>query len=192
MAKTAHAKYSVLIWLCLSLMLPACAAQQDTAESPSGWEDTSVSYGQGQLNLRVRFRWIAEAHPTGAVIHTPEGGEAFVRVFSCSKPLKDVKQQIRLRLRGQLVGDQFVDRKGLFTFRWWQKEEANKVMGVAVSPHGPLLIVVSSSTIQETDLAWVAKRTRLMLPVPTIPKCYPICADNDPECVPQGSEEMGQ
>ena len=194
MAKTTPPVFHpLLLWSGLAVLLGGCATQKTRVAAPAGWEDTAVRYGQGQMNLRVRFRWIAEAHPTGAVIHTPEGGEAYVRVFACSKPLKQVKDQIRLRLRGKLVGDQFTDHKGrVFTFRWWQKGEANQMMTVAVAPHGPLLIVANSTNIQETDLAWVARRTRLELPVPTIPKCYPLCGEDEDDCVPQGSEDMGR
>jgi hypothetical protein len=164
------------------LALSACAAH---SESSSGWRDTTIAYGQGQLRLSVRVRWAVESDPAGAAIRTPEGGEALVRVFACGQPARQVRAHIAERLRGQMLHERLTERAGVLAWAW-RPSPAQDVepTQVAVALHGPLLIAVSSTNLPADEVAELARRIRLELPIPLIRGCLPICSPEQP-CQPE-------
>jgi hypothetical protein len=176
--------------LALLLLLSACATGS-SQNTPAAWSTTSVEFGQGQIHLGIRYRWVAERSPTGAVIQAPNGGEATVRVFACGQSLKEVEQGIRAKLRARLLGAQFVEKDEVLLWRWRENPMAGKVYGAAVAPHGPLLISATSTTFTLEELRGIVRRVRLGLPVPTIPSCLPFCEMADLKCEPQTSEDEG-
>jgi hypothetical protein len=179
-----------LLPLCL-LPLISCGGPQQV-EGPPPWSTSSVDFGQGQLHLGLRFRWVAKIAPDGAVIDTPDGGGARVHIFACGKPVKEVLKTIQARLRSRLIGSRIIVKKRTFFFRWRKgKAMTGKVMGTAATTHGPLLISVTSSTLTMEDLVGVVRRVRLSLPVPTISSCLPLCGVGEEKCVPQDSEDEG-
>lgn len=162
--------------------LSACAAH---SESSSGWRDTTIAYGQGQLRLTVRVRWAVESDPAGAAIRTPEGGEALVRVFACGQPAQQVRAHIAERLRGQMLQERLTERGGVLAWAWRPSaaQDAEPTQ-VAVAFHGPLLIAVSSTNLPADEVAELARRVRLELPIPLIRGCLPICSPEQP-CQPE-------
>jgi len=180
-----------LLALPLIAAISACGGPQHL-DSPPAWSTSTVDFGPGQLHLGLRFRWVAGAAPDGAVINTPDGGEARVHIFACGKPVQEVLKTIQTRLRSRLIGSQIVNRDRTFFFRW-RKGEAmtGRVMGTAATTHGPLLISITSSTLTQEDLVGVASRVRLSLPVPTISSCLPLCGIDKETCVPQDPEDEG-
>ena len=176
------------------LWLAACSGPQQlgTGGVPT-WSTAAVDYGQGQIVLGLRYRWVAERDSAGVVIRTPEGGEALVRVFSCGRPRSAVEQSIRDRLRARLQGNE-IARHGdrVISLRYWQgKEIGGSVKTAAVVLHGPLLISFSSANLEAADLVGAAQRVRLSLPVATISGCFPLCDIEETKCVPQSSEDEG-
>lgn len=156
-----------------------------------GWTRTLVEYGQGSLDLGVRFRWVAVRDPMGARVTTPDGGTALVHVFNCGKTSGAVKALVRSRLRGRLIGGTLADEGGrgrVFAWRWRTSGTTGDVYGTAVQLHGPLLISFTSKTIQLDDLEVMARRAKLVLPVPTIPGCYPLCLGREEQCKPRSPE----
>lgn len=178
--------FTALIFLPL---LQGCSGPQAPSKKPAAWSVNSVDFGQGQLHLGIRFRWVAEADAAGAVIRTPDGGEAFVRVFACDKSVAEMQKIVRERLRSRLIGSKIVKRKKQYHWRWRADEKSDKVMGTLVALHGPLLITITSSSLTQADLSGIARRTRLGLPVPTIPSCFPLCGVDGSTCVPQSGDE---
>jgi hypothetical protein len=162
------------------------------------WSTANVDFGQGQIGVGVRYRWVAERDAAGVVIRTPDGGEAIVRVFSCGKPRLEVEKALRHRLRGRLTGNELNPHgPKIFSLGYWrgkltsgESTPGTKALAVIVL-HGPLLISISASNLELADLVGVAQRIRLNLPLPTIPGCFPVCDVEDAKCVPQSSEDEG-
>lgn len=156
----------------------------------SNWTYTTVGWGQGRFRLGIRVRSAAEADDAGAIIRTPEGGEARVRVFACDQSPAYVRQLVRHRLRTRLLGSEILDYGRVFAWSWRQGEalEGN-IVNAAVAHNGPLLISVSSSTLPRDEVIQLARRVRLDLPLPLIPGCLPICELEDAKCVPQLPED---
>jgi hypothetical protein len=178
---------AALSLLLLCVAATACGGAQSPKVAP--WASTSVDFGQGQLHIGIRFRWVAEAEPAGAVIRTPEGGEAHLRVFACGKSVKEVQKLLQGHLRSRLLSSQIYTSSTGFHWRWRLGDAlTGKVITTAVVLHGPLLLSVSSSTLTEEDLSGIVSRVRLDLPVPTIPSCLPLC---ETPCKPQNSEDGG-
>jgi hypothetical protein len=172
--------------------LAACTTPGGAGPGPASWSTSSVDYGPGQIIFGLRYRWVAERDTAGAVVRTPEGGEAWVRVFSCGRPWPVVESAIRARLRSRLVANELVSEEGqrIYSLRYFKGQTATGVIvSAAVVVHGPLLVSVTSSTIVPSDLVGIAHRLRLALPVATIPGCVPLCDIEDARCVPQGSDE---
>lgn len=154
------------------------------------WTTTVVDYGQGQIHLRVRFRWIAEREVGGARIRTPDGGQATVRIFNCGKPKEQLKKLIRKQLRGRLLLSELAEHGRVISWRWRRRRFEGRALGTAMARHGPLLIAVTSATIEPADLIRVADKMRLSLPLPTINGCFPLCVEGV-DCKPQTSEDEG-
>lgn len=171
------------------LLLVVASCSGSSAQVPV-WTTTSLDYGQGQIHLGVRYRWVVDRDNAGVVIRTPEGGLAVLRVFSCGKSSKAVQELVRERLRGRLVGNEFIERGDrLFALRYWKgKVSSGTLTAVAVARYGPLLISVSSASFDLEDLIGAASRVRLTLPVATVPGCFPLC-EGDTPCVPQAPDE---
>jgi hypothetical protein len=153
-----------------------------------------VEHGSGEVVLGLRYRWVAERDTAGAVVRTPEGGEAWVRVFSCGQSWSRVEAAIRNQLRSRLVANELSSEEPgrIYSLRYFKGQTLTGVMvSAVVMLHGPLLVSVTSSTIARSDLLGMARRLRLALPIPTIPGCVPLCDIQDARCVPQGSEEEG-
>jgi len=186
-----NASCRCLVSLVLSLLalgLLGCPSRH-TATVPR-WTESSVPYGQGRVHLGLRFRWVAVRDPRGALITTPDGGSAKVRVFFCGKSVREIKSLIHRQLRSRLVLAELVEQGRVLVWRWLRKPMAGEEVGTAVTRHGPLLIAVESATIPLEDLAKVALRVRLDLPVPAIYGCFPLCI-GEAKCIPQTGEGEG-
>lgn len=176
--------------LCCASGLAACSGP--TQNQVPAWSTHIVEYGQGQIYLGLRYRWVAERDAGGAVIRTPDGGEAQVRLFACGKPVAEVQEVIRQRLQSRIIASQFYTDRDAFYFRWFKGQTmSGESMGTAVAIHGPLLLSITSSTIQIDDLVGIAKRVRLGLPLPTIQSCFPLCGVKEAECKPEDAEDEG-
>lgn len=171
---------------------PGCGGAQQV-KAPPTWSRASVPFGQGQIRLGVRFRWVATADERGALVQTPDGGRAVVRVFACGEPMSAIKKTVQRRLRHRLIGSRIDTVKGVVFWRWRQgktvSEEDTTI--TAIRQHGPLLIAVSSSTLPPEDVVGIALRVRLELPIPTIPACYPICSPDGSDCKLQTADDEG-
>lgn len=170
------------------MIVAGCPAA--TTPHVPGWTRTLVEYGQGSLDLGVRFRWVAVRDPMGARVRTPDGGQALVHVFNCGKSAGAVKALVRARLRGRLIGANLAEgRRGrVFAWRWRKGGTSGEIYGSAVQVHGPLLISFTSQTIQLDDLEMMARRAKLALPVPTISGCFPLCLGREEKCKPRSPE----
>jgi len=181
------------IWACwiwawvLPLGVLGCSGH--TSQVPT-WTGATLDYGQGQVHLGVRYRWVVDRDKAGIAISTPEGGTAVLRIFSCGKSMKAVQELVRERLRGRLVGNEFIDHGDkLFGMRYWRGSvNTGTLASAAVVRHGPLLISISSATFDMDDLMGAVSRVRLILPLATIPGCFPLCEPGVP-CVPQAPDE---
>lgn len=182
---------TIAMWLPIAFIgaAPLCACGSTTAQLPS-WTYTTVDYGQGQLRLGIRVRSVAEADKAGALIRTPDGGEALVRVFACGSSIGAVRAAIRQRLRGRLVGSQLFTYKGVLAWRWRRgKALSGTILHTGVIPHGPLLISVTSANMPLEEVVELASRVRLELPIPLIRGCLPICdLDETTPCVPDDQQ----
>jgi hypothetical protein len=173
----------------------ACAAvllscSGGAVQNPA-WTRISVDHGQGQVNLVVRYRWVADRDRTGVTVSSPEGGKAFIRVFFCGKPTQEVQELIRRQLRGRLQNSEFVDQgRGVFSFRYLRGKlpESSTIASAAVAVQGPILVGISSANFDMQDLVDVARHVRLTQPVASIPGCFPLC-EKGTSCVPQGDDE---
>jgi hypothetical protein len=176
----------------------SCSGPQTPSDGVPEWSTANVDFGQGQIVVGVRYRWVAERDVAGVVIRTPDGGEALVRVFSCGRSRHEVETALRHRLRGRLIGNELNPHgPKIFSLGYWRgKLTGESAAGgtkanAAVVLHGPLLISVSASNLELADLVGVAQRVRLNLPLPTIPGCFPVCDVEGAKCVPQSSEDEG-
>ena len=175
-----------LLW---ALTVGSIGCSGSTTQVPT-WIKTTLDYGQGQIHLGVRYRWVADRDRAGVAISTPEGGAAVLRIFSCGKSTKEVQELIRTQLRGRLVGNEFIDHGDkLFGLRYWRGNVSTGAQAsAAVVRHGPLLISISSASFDLDDLMGAVSRTRLTLPLATIPGCFPLC-EPGVNCVPQTPDE---
>jgi hypothetical protein len=176
-----------LIMSITTVMLLQTSCTTTTSTVPS-WTTSNVDFGQGQLRVGIRFRWVAQSDPTGALIRTPEGGTANVRIFFCGRPVREIKAEIRSHLSSRLIRAELRDDDRLLIWRWRDKGKEKRVLAAAVARHGPLLISVTSETIQPDDLGQVARRIRLDMPIPSIKGCLPLCEEGVP-CNPQSPDE---
>jgi len=187
MASARKTSFACTAWLLLPLLASGCSGNATTVPS---WTKTTLDYGQGRIHLGVRFRWVVDRDKSGVVISTPEGGKAVLRIFACGRSMKQVQELIRKQLRGRLVGNEFIEHGDkLFGLRYWRGEiNTGTLASAAVARHGPLLISISSTNFDIDDLMSAASRTRLTLPVATIPGCFPLC-EQGVKCVPQSPDE---
>jgi len=176
--------------LLLGLLVTACPSPAHQVQPE--WQTISVDYGQGHYRLPVRYHWVTARASNGIEISSVDGGKATLRLFACTESVPQIQSRIRRQLRERFIGSAFSepadqeDREGVsnvFTFSWRHGPTmTGKVMFTAVSRHGPLLIAVTSSTMQPDDVARVAGGTRLDLPLPTIQSCLPVCLPKSKEC----------
>jgi len=177
--------------LALSGLVLTCGCAASSPAIPT-WNVTSLDYGQGQMNLGIRPRSVATLDAAGAVVRTPEGGEAVVRVFMCGQKRQQVTALIRTRLRGRLVRDQIFDYGKAFALRWTAGSEvAESKNNTAIAQHGPLLISATSSNLPLEEVVQLVMRVGLELPIPLIRSCFPICGADEQPCVPQESATDG-
>jgi hypothetical protein len=177
----------------LSCLISLCAlscSQPAPLVNPPDWKTTSIELGQGQMQVGVRFRWVAERDGMGAVVRTPDGGEAQVRIFACGKPVGELMEILRQKLRWRLVGNE-INRAGrAVTFRYWRgKANGGTQAGAALVMHGPLLISAASSTLEIADLVGIVERVRLVLPVAPLAGCLPLCDLEENRCAPAPEDE---
>ena len=81
---------AALLWL--------CGCPPKSALQPA-WNSSRLDFGQGQLVVDLRVRWVAVGDAHGALIKTPEGAEAYLRVFNCSHGSKHIRDELRSALR---------------------------------------------------------------------------------------------
>jgi len=178
---------SVQLLLPLAVMALAGCPSAGQGELPE-WRPTSVELGQGSVQLGLRYRWVVERDAAGLVIRTTDGGEAQLRIFACGKAVGVVQELIRQRLRDRLVGNDFIRHAKAISLRYYPGKTTTGVQAAtAFIPYGPLLIAVTSTTLELSDLVGIAERVRLHLPIATITGCYPLC-EGESKCVPQGPE----
>jgi hypothetical protein len=114
---------------CLISLCALSCSQPAPPINPPDWKTTSIDLGQGQMQVGVRFRWVAERDGMGAAVRTPDGGEAQVRIFACGKPVGELMELLRQKLRWRLVGNE-INRSGrAVTFRYWKGQGQRRPAG---------------------------------------------------------------
>jgi predicted RNA binding protein with dsRBD fold (UPF0201 family) len=185
MASTPRTLSTILVALFVLLVHAACPPSSQQAHPE--WQVISVDYGQGNYRLPVRYHWVAVRTKNGVEITSVDGGKGTVRLFACAEQIGQVRARIRRQLRDRFIGSSFKDytrveedgkevTTNVFSFSWRQSASmTGKVNFTAIAYHGPLLIAVTSATMQPDDVTKIAAHTRLDLPLPTIQSCLPVC-----------------
>ncbi|MCA9665247.1 MAG: hypothetical protein KC503_06650 [Myxococcales bacterium] len=189
MAKT-RARRRAAVVAVMAALLWLCGCPPKSALQPA-WNSSRLDFGQGQLVVDLRVRWVAVGDAHGALIKTPEGAEAYLRVFNCSHGSKHIRDELRSALRSRLLSAEFVRRGAVFAFRWQERSKQRKVHWTAVKRHGPLVIAVSSETIPLDDVVEITQRAQLVVPVPYLQSCLPLCGEPGSKCKAGGGDDNG-